>query len=226
MDDDFIFWEHTLPVGIKIEEISGKDNISQKIWLQMAYQIFGEYGKENYRNILHFDNGAPFINGMPQRISITHTSHFLAVAFIPITPESDLASFNPQTALGIDAEKINREQVLKIREKFLSDNELKNFDAEDVKANIMAWTAKEAVYKATFQPELDYKNKIIIHSLPELENSTAKKFSKLGKAILKREENGQETSYDFLLYSYESEGNCVTVAFTPSTALFKHAPFK
>ena len=48
----------------------------------------------------------------------------LVVASLPKTPEVDLSIFNPRTALGVDVESSSREQVLKVRDRYLSDEEL------------------------------------------------------------------------------------------------------
>ncbi len=77
METEFIYWRHhTLP-GIKVEEICGGENRPMSLWREMAYQVYSENGREVYREIGHFRNGAPFLNGENGRISITHTGRFL-----------------------------------------------------------------------------------------------------------------------------------------------------
>ena len=168
METEFIYWRHhTLP-GIKVEEICGGENRPMSLWREMAYQVYSENGREVYREIGHFRNGAPFLIGENGRISITHTGRFLAVATLPPTPEVDLSEFTERAAMGIDAERADREQVLKVREKFLSAAELEMIPASDVLANVMAWTAKEALYKAAMSEGLDFAKDIAIRSLPKL----------------------------------------------------------
>ena len=222
METEFIYWRHhTLP-GIKVEEVCGEEDRSLKLWIEMAYQVYSENGKEGYREIGHFRNGAPFLVGETGRISITHTGRFLAVATLPDTPEVDLSVFSERAALGIDAERADREQTLRVREKFLSDDEQQMIDKDDVQKNVMAWTAKEALYKAAMQEGLDFKNDIRILSLPKIGPAVPvydkNEFDPIrtGEAVVKIEDK----EYPFVLYTYESEGNIVTLAYSPRCAKF------
>lgn len=222
METEFIYWRHhTLP-GIKVEEVCGGEDRSLKLWIEMAYQVYSENGKEGYRELGHFRNGAPFLVGETGRISITHTGRFLAVATLPDTPEEDLSVFSERAALGIDAERADREQTLRVRNKFLSDDEQQMIDKDDVKKNVMAWTAKEALYKAAMQDGLDFKNDIRILSLPKIGPAVPvydkNEFDPIrtGEAVVKIEDK----EYPFVLYTYESEGNIVTLAYSPRCAKF------
>ena len=222
METEFIYWRHhTLP-GIKVEEICGGENRPMSLWREMAYQVYSENGREVYREIGHFRNGAPFLIGENGRISITHTERFLAVATLPPTPEVDLSEFTERAAMGLDAERADREQVLKVREKFLSAAELEMIPASDVLANVMAWTAKEALYKAAMSEGLDFAKDIAIRSLPKLGPAVPvydkSEFDPIrtGEAVVCID--GRE--FHFVLYSYESEGNIVTLAYSPRCAKF------
>ncbi|MDE6142457.1 MAG: 4'-phosphopantetheinyl transferase superfamily protein [Muribaculaceae bacterium] len=218
MENEFIYWPHPTPIGIRVEEVSGMESKSGNLWREMALQIYCENGRDGYRETGHFPNGAPFLFGMPTRISVTHTGHLLAVASLPKTPEADLAKFNTRTALGIDAEPLSREQVLKVRDRFLSEDEKKMVDENCLEANIVAWTAKEALYKAAMTEGLDLRNGIIIDSLPAIDrkmNLPGAPAPVIGKArIMIPEEHLME------LYSYESDGYCVTIAYSPKCAKF------
>ena len=222
METEFIYWRHhTLP-GIKVEEVCGGEDRSLKLWIEMAYQVYSENGKEGYREIGHFRNGAPFLVGETGRISITHTGRFMAVATLPDTPEVDLSVFSERAAMGIDAERADREQTLRVRDKFLSDDEQQMIDKDDVEKNVMAWTAKEALYKAAMQEGLDFKNDIRILSLPKIGPAVPvydkNEFDPIrtGEAVVKIEDK----EYPFVLYTYESEGNIVTLAYSPRCAKF------
>ncbi|MEZ3531515.1 MAG: 4'-phosphopantetheinyl transferase superfamily protein [Muribaculaceae bacterium] len=224
MEDEFIYWPHPTPVGIKVEEISGMESKSGAIWRELAMQIYCENGRDGFREIGHFPNGAPFLFGMTARISITHTGHLLAVATLPKTPESNLASFAQRTAMGIDAERLDREQVIKVRDKFLSDAEKEFVAADNLEANIIAWTAKEALYKAAMTSGLDFKDAIKITSLPKIDrqmNLPGAPAPVIGTAVISIPmEEGDAMDVDMNLYSYESEGHCVTIAFSPKCAKF------
>lgn len=223
METEFIYWPHHTPVGIKVEEVSGMDTKSGKVWREMAKQIYCENGKDSYRDLGHFANGAPFVFGSPSRISMTHTDHLLAVATLPKTPEADLSKFNPRTAMGIDAERLDRNQVIRVRNKFLSDAETGLVPENDMEKNIIAWTCKEAMYKAGMTEGVDFKDAITIEQLPEIDrkmNLPGAPTPILGKGtILLTTEKGT-SRLEMELYSYQSDDYCVTLAYSPKCAKF------
>lgn len=210
------------------------ENKSGKLWRDMAMQIYCENGVDGFREIGHFANGAPFLFGLTSRISITHTAHLLAVATLPKTPEANLSQFAPRTAMGIDAERLDREQVLRVRDKFLSDEEKAIVSEDSLEANIIAWTSKEALYKAAMTEGLDFRNDITIKSLPAIDrqmNLPGAPAPVIGKAqvLVADMRNHQDESpateirkevVEMELYSYESEGCCVTIAYSPKCAKF------
>ncbi len=211
MEEEFVYWRHKTPVGIKVEEICGGCHYTGRVWEEMARQIYCENGREAYREIGHFADGAPFLYGEENRISISHCAGLYVVATLPPTPEVELSEFSRRACLGIDAERSDREQVIKLRERFLSESELAMIPADDVKANIIAWTVKEAAYKAAMQAGLDLRTQIRIDKMPQLNS--------LGHATLVMDEiAGTEEPLE--LYTYESEGCTVTIAFSPQSAKF------
>ena len=221
--EEFIYWPHPTPVGIRVEEVCGMESKSGRLWEEMAKQIYCENGRDGFREIGHFANGAPFLFGLTTRISITHTGHLLAVASLPKTPEADLSEFAPRTALGIDAERADRQQVLKVRDRFLNDAEKEIVKADDVTANVIAWTAKEALYKAAMTSGLDLRSDLIITKMPEIDrkmNLPGAPAPVLGKAIIRL----GDLEYDMELYTYESEGETekyiVTLAYSPKCAKY------
>lgn len=240
MEDEFVYWPHPTPVGVRVEEVFGMESKSGRLWEEMAKQIYCENGRDVYREIGHFSNGAPFLFGQTARISITHTGHLLAVASLPKTPEADLSKFAQRTALGIDAERNDRTQVLKIRDRFLNDEEKDLIKADDLQANIIGWTAKEALYKAAMTEGLDFRTDIIIKSLPEIDrkmNLPGAPEPVIGKAVIRLPEktvqNGSDSlskenttvkEYEMELYTYESETETekyiVTIAYSPKCAKY------
>ena len=231
--DEFIYWAHPTAVGIRVEEVSGGTDRHQKAWLPMAKQIFAENGKNGmYREVTHSDSGAPLLADSEQRISVTHTPGLLAVAMLPKVPGADLNRFSLRTALGIDAEHKNREQVLKIRGKFLSEKELTMIPDDDVEKNILAWTVKEAVFKAILSEGVDFIRDIRIESLPEIAGYPLEK-KRTGRAVatrsgstdnaekvsFKEQADGEEVVLD--IFSYRSEDHIVTLAYSPNCAIYK-----
>lgn len=225
--DDFIYEREKAPCGVAVEMIYGADDKSAKVWKLFAMQIFSE-AEGDYRGIEHLEIGAPILYGIPQRISVSHTSHFLAIASLPKTPDMDLEAVNPRTSLGIDIEKSDRAQVLKIKEKFLSEKELpllpniekpENASAEDIKTHILAWTCKEALYKAVMGKSSDWKKDYRIISLPKLASNIKEATpEKYGEAEIILHE--PESVMKMQLSSWEVEGHVLTLAFSPKIAKF------
>ncbi len=213
------------PSGIAIEEIYGADEKSAKVWKLFAMQIFSE-AEGDYRSIEHFENGAPYLDGLPQRISVSHTSHCLVVASLPKTPDIELSEVNVRTALGIDLEKSDRAQVLKVKEKFLCDDELallpavedlEKASAEVIERYILAWTCKEALFKAAMGGAADWKVDYRIISLPQVASELATATSeKYGKGTVKTSQGEME----LMLSSWRFEGHVVTLAFSGKIAKY------
>lgn len=213
------------PCGVAVEMIYGADEKSAKVWKLFAMQIFSE-AEGDYREIEHLENGAPMLYGIPQRISVSHTSHCLVVASLPKTPDIDLSQVSPRTALGIDLEKSDRAQVLKIRDKFLSESEkvllpeitdIEKATDDDVRHHILAWTCKEALYKADMGKAHDWKEDYQIVSLPQIASDMHIATSdKYGKGIIKTGTG----EMGLFLSSWEFEGHMVTLAFSDKIAKF------
>lgn len=224
--EDFVYWRHpTLPC-IKVEEITEGEDYKGPAWMDMARQIYGENGKENYREIRHFDNGAPYVAGSTARISLTHCPGLLAVATLPDTPEVTLAEYSDRAALGIDAERNDRAQVLKVRERFLSSDELKEIPADSILDNILAWTVKEAAYKAALTAGVDLRDNITIVRMPVLGPATPvydkAEFPDFDENSYGRVKITDTTGNEreFIIYSYRSEDFIISLAYSPRSARF------
>lgn len=232
--EELIYWRHKTPVGIKIEEVCGGEDKSGKLWLELAYQIYCENGREGYRDIEHFPSGAPRLDGEECRISISHAQGrqgggLLVVASLPDTPEVNLSEFTERTAMGVDAERIDRDQVLRLRDKFLTDNEQALVPADDVLLNLQAWTAKEALLKASMRRDIDWRRDLQIIELPHIDTTdemlglvNGKLVKNPRKPILGRARiTLGDTTHDMLLYSYLTEDWIVTIAYSPRCATHK-----
>lgn len=92
----------------------------------------------------HTEQGAPFVEGLDVNISITHTMRLVAVAI------------DDAQVIGLDAEQMDRKQVIKVRDKFLNASEQQFVDTDDLAAHVIAWTAKEAVIKAERNSRIDW----------------------------------------------------------------------
>lgn len=217
---DFIYWPFTAPVGIKLEFIAAEPVCKPSLWLELAYQIYSENGKDTPRELGHYPSGAPFLHGSDSRISITHTSGLLAVATLPRTPEANLIDFSERTALGIDAENIDREQAKKCLEKFIGDEEKNLVDADSVVQCVLVWTIKEALYKAALTPGLDFRKDIRILKLPKIQNIDGKMSLPDNDDIGAANVMVDGKALEFLLYSMQWENHIVTLAYSPKGARF------
>ena len=94
--------------------------------------------------------GAPMVEGSDVNISISHTARLVVVAL------------SEKHVIGIDAEQADRQQVIKVRDKFLNANEKQFIGPDDLAAHIIAWTAKEAIIKAERNSALDWTNGICL----------------------------------------------------------------
>ncbi|MFZ4457191.1 MAG: 4'-phosphopantetheinyl transferase family protein [Bacteroidales bacterium] len=100
--------------------------------------------------ILYHSNGKPYLADQSFQLSLTHTVGYAAAIIHPTTP------------VGIDVETVSP-RILKIKERFLSVNELENIDAQDeVKHLLLHWSAKESVFKAMGKEEVDFRDHLHI----------------------------------------------------------------
>lgn len=102
----------------------------------------------------HTSDGAPYVtnqSGMILRpaglISISHTRGIVCMAV------------SDGFTIGIDVERVT-ERTVRVRHKFLSDLEISQIPETDPVTNTIAWTAKEAAYKAALTPGLSMKDDI------------------------------------------------------------------
>lgn len=189
---DFIYERIKTPAGVKLEIITGGTRYKGKVWREIALQIYCENGKDGFREIGHFQSGAPFLYDADERISISDTEGCLVVATIPTPADANLSEFSPATALGVDVEKIDREKALKLRERFLLPEEMSCIP-DSVEANVIAWTCKEAMLKANMDTTIDWLRNIVISDIPLPD--------KAGKGWVMR--NGEKIYYTLQTLRYD-----------------------
>ena len=99
----------------------------------------------------HDGQGAPLVGGREDmHISISHTPRLVVLAW------------SNDQVIGVDAEAVDRRQVLRVRDKFLNDSEQAFLPADDLVAHIIAWTAKEAIIKAERNSAIDWTHGIVL----------------------------------------------------------------
>lgn len=100
--------------------------------------------------LFHTPQGAPCVVGSDVNISISHTMQLVALAI------------NMDQVIGIDAEQMDRRQVLKVRDKYLNVAEQQFLAPDDLAAHVVAWTAKEAIIKAERNSAIDWTEGITL----------------------------------------------------------------
>lgn len=100
--------------------------------------------------LLHDAQGAPSVEGVDVNISISHTTVLVALAW------------NEQVVIGLDAERMDRQQVIRVRGKFLNAAEQQWINPDDQVAHVMAWTAKEAIIKVERNSAIDWTEGICL----------------------------------------------------------------
>ena len=103
----------------------------------LRHQVFG-YAHIHYNSV-----GAPYINGEGY-ISISHAANFVAIAF------------NRKFPLGLDVELI-RDKALRLRSKFLTEEETSALEIDNPVEMTMCWSAKEALYKLAGRKKIDFR---------------------------------------------------------------------
>lgn len=129
-----------------INVINNCSSLRRKCEIAASYTIVNQlFGQDT--SIEHDENGAPFINGHKEFISITHSATEIAIAI------------NPNKRIGIDIENW-RDQLIKVKERFLSTKEIAIYSTSQLM--LQAWTIKEALYKIAQSPGISLANDIIL----------------------------------------------------------------
>lgn len=108
--------------------------------------------------LIHLPSGAPCLEGSDMSISISHSTHYAAIAL------------TETRKIGIDIEE-PRPQLRKVASRVLSDPELEAYSTSDALL-LQAWTLKEALYKAALTPGLDFRRDINLPIPPSSHRAT------------------------------------------------------
>jgi 4'-phosphopantetheinyl transferase len=104
--------------------------------------------KDERADIFYEESGRPYLdNGM--KISVSHSYNWLAVIV------------SASIEVGIDIEKV-RDKILKIKEKFLSEEELNELKGASPEKYTLYWCAKEVLYKASGVSGLIFAQQLLI----------------------------------------------------------------
>lgn len=143
-------------INWKLEDIElSKNEFERYAYLKSQtrkIEFLGVRSLKNYFNpeieIVYSKNGKPLAKNGAVHISISHSKNFVAFA-----AASHL--------IGIDIEECH-ERILKVRNRFLNENEQKLFDKNSIRDLTIAWSAKEALFKLNENTGLDFKSDLII----------------------------------------------------------------
>lgn len=105
------------------------------------------YGKPV--ELLHTADGMPYVAADDKFISITHTHGLVCVAV------------NKYHPIGIDVERKGT-RVLRVLNRFLSESEQAFISSDDAEAALIAWTAKEALYKLVDDPNATLRDDLLL----------------------------------------------------------------
>jgi len=118
----------------------------KKEWL--TTRILYYQSAENQSVIRYFENKKPYIADNSYFISISHSREWIALIVSKIYK------------VGIDIEYVS-ERIFKIQHKFLNHKELQEFGHHKL-LSLLAWSAKETIYKILGNETVDFKNNISI----------------------------------------------------------------
>ena len=154
-------WKITEDVEFFLSELDLSENENEflnsfanesrkKHWL--AYRILADRMINNNRHneIKYDENRKPHLKNTEFHISVTHTGNYAA------------AVISKTTSVGIDIEKITP-RILKIKHKFLNENELKFSEKENILEHLyIYWCSKEAMYKLYGKRDIDFRKNIFV----------------------------------------------------------------
>lgn len=112
-------------------------------------------------NIKYSPSGKPYLDNSDKAISISHTKNYAAV----------IVGTDNMPALDIETKS---ERILKIRRKFMNAQEetnLKSSGFDEVTALLIHWCAKESLFKAIPDENVDFAKELIVHNLINTGNS-------------------------------------------------------
>ncbi len=120
----------------------------RKEWIAVRVLLYAMLGE--VRKIVYADNGAPMLQDCATHISISHTAGYVCVAL------------SEQKRVGVDIEQ-HSDRVERVRSRFVRDDE----ELGTLTQLLVAWSAKEAVYKLLQRSAVDFLEHLRISNLTE-----------------------------------------------------------
>jgi len=94
--------------------------------------------------------GKPFFPELNHHVSVSHSGNYAA------------AMISLNRSVGMDIETVT-DKILLIHHKFVNEQESEFVKSDDVMANIVAWSAKETLFKWYGKGQVDFRRNITLH---------------------------------------------------------------
>ena len=118
-------------------------------WLASRFAV-QQVSQQTPLELIKDPSGRPFLGVERKPLSLSHCEGFVA-------------AIHSDVSVGIDVERISS-RVQKIKNYFMRDEEL-DLLGEENEALILAWSAKESIYKWLGEKHLGYKSQLCIRSI-------------------------------------------------------------
>ncbi len=99
--------------------------------------------------LCHNEHGAPYLASGAEYISFTHSGDYVMLAI------------NAEARVGIDIEYA-ADKAIRVRRKYVNDAEAEYIMPADGQAHLVAWTAKEALFKAIPEDRVDFRTQLLL----------------------------------------------------------------
>ena len=133
-------------------------------WLASRYAV-QQVSRQSPLEVIKDQSGRPYLGVERKSLSLSHCEGFVAAI------HSDIS-------VGIDVERISS-RVQKIKNYFMRDEEL-DLLGIDNESLILAWSAKESIYKWLGEKHLGYKSQLCIRSIDFMDQAIEIKINTKG----------------------------------------------
>lgn len=124
-------------------------------WLASRFAV-QQVSQQSPLDVIKDQSGRPYLGVERKPLSLSHCEGFVA-------------AIHADVSVGIDVECISS-RVQKIKNYFMRDEEL-NLLGEENGPLILAWSAKESIYKWLGEKHLEYKSQLCIRSIDFLDQA-------------------------------------------------------
>ena len=148
-ESDWFKEQLDLVPGLWVEYESLMNEVIKHRWLASRYAV-QQVTQQYPLDVVKDQSGRPFLGVERKPLSLSHCEGFVA-------------AIHADVWVGIDVERISS-RVQKIKNYFMRDEEL-DMIGEENEALILAWSAKESIYKWLGEKHLGYKSQLCIRSI-------------------------------------------------------------